>query len=286
METRKLVKAGASSHTISLPKSWLEKNKLNAGDVLYVGVFGNDLRVCLHSKEESVDKSLMIRVDRKSLSSLSREITSAYINNYTTINLVGDVDLDVRSILQGFVGLEISEQSEKRLVIKDFLNMAEVDLDKIVRQMDMLIRCMLKDVINGGSSKIDFKDKDVNRLYFLVMRILKSRLKQDRDCNVEHSLALLMLLLNLENFADLCKSLSVLGKSRKMEKYVRILGAYECVMKSFFTRNKVEADSIASSWEEVYGDLDSLPSALAENAKAMVTIVNNIARIVIDEDQV
>ena len=36
LEIRRLVKSGAASHTISLPKNWLDKNKLNKGDILYI----------------------------------------------------------------------------------------------------------------------------------------------------------------------------------------------------------------------------------------------------------
>ncbi len=35
MHIRKLVKSGAASHTLSLPKDWLEKNKLKKGSLLY-----------------------------------------------------------------------------------------------------------------------------------------------------------------------------------------------------------------------------------------------------------
>ena len=36
MHARKLVKAGSASHTVSLPKSWLEKNMLKKGDTIFI----------------------------------------------------------------------------------------------------------------------------------------------------------------------------------------------------------------------------------------------------------
>jgi len=62
MIIRKLVKAGQASHTISLPKDWLEKNNLNKGDIIYI--------------RELSDKELLISTETKTEeSALKREIT-------------------------------------------------------------------------------------------------------------------------------------------------------------------------------------------------------------------
>ena len=52
MEFRKLIKFGKSSFVISLPKKWLEKNKLKKGDLLYVSENENGLSLTSKDNEK------------------------------------------------------------------------------------------------------------------------------------------------------------------------------------------------------------------------------------------
>ena len=293
MEPRKLVKAGQSSHTVSLPKQWVERHGLKAGNIVYVEESGDDLLVKVQASSlPSADRSITISAEKKSVSTLRREVTAAYINNYGVITLVGErvgnVLGDVRSMLHGFVALEIAEQSEKQIVIKDFLNTSEVSVEKSIRQMDMLIRSMMKDILAGEKTRVDLQDKDVNRLYFLLVRLLKTALKhRSGQVDTERLLSFWNVMTNLENLADMFKSMSVLVDGKKKDvasAYEKIYAQYEAVMKAYYTRDKLAADSVAASREDVFQEFNTLPAAVAENAKAMVTVINNLARVVIDED--
>ena len=90
MHARKLVKAGAASHTISLPKSWLDKNMLKKGDTLFI-IEKSDSELAITPKtgeENTRKKEITIDVDNKGVGSIQREITSAYVNNYSKIPVI------------------------------------------------------------------------------------------------------------------------------------------------------------------------------------------------------
>src|SRR3989344_9286340 len=120
MLTRKLVKAGPSSHTIALPKEWIEKNSLKKGDVVYVSHKDDELRILarIGDQQNKIERETIIDVSQKGLDSVQRLLTSAYLNNFSTIVLTGeDIDkkmAEIRTIVADFVALEITDKSSKR----------------------------------------------------------------------------------------------------------------------------------------------------------------------------
>jgi len=130
---RRLVKAGQASHTISLPKEWLDRHKLKKGDLVYLYEKGDkELMIMPENKadEQVPQKELTIPVDNKELSTIQREITSAYINNYNTIVLTGssmtEKTKDIRKMLHDFVALEVADQTSNTIIAKDLLNLKEI----------------------------------------------------------------------------------------------------------------------------------------------------------------
>lgn len=306
MIIRRLVKAGQASHTISLPKEWLEKNALKKGDVLYISELSDrELLITPESKVEqpSPQKELTISVDGKSLSTIQREITAAYINNYGTIVLSGEsipsLTNDLRKILHDFVALEVADQTSKQIVAKDLLNPKEISIDKTLRRMDMLVRSMLQDCLASIddpklAQNVVIRDYEVNRAYFLLLRLLKSALasKKTADSFNLTSTQILdywSLTMNLESFADAVKQLvGYFGKEKKKERVKKVFElvqkAYLDAVKAYFTKNKKLADEVALQRESLLEQASGLSPGLSELLKTMVTLANSIARQVIDKE--
>ena len=306
MIIRRLVKAGQASHTISLPKEWLDSHKLKKGDLVYLYEKGD--RELVISPESKVDESAPLKettipVDNKELSTIQREITSAYINNYNTIVLTGQSitqkTKDIRKILHDFVALEVADQTATSIIAKDLLNLKEISIDKTLRRMDMLVRSMIQDSIAGLDNaelaqSVVVRDYEVNRAYFLLMRLLKSSLSNRQIADFfqlsnSKVLSYYYLTINLENFADCAKQLAeYLGKEKKKDKvkaiFQRVEKGYLDTMKGYFTRDKKLADSVALSREELLKDAGELPAGVSELFRSMVTLTNNIVRLLIDEE--
>lgn len=305
MIIRRLVKAGQASHTISLPKDWLDKNSLKKGDLVYLHEKGDkELVITPESKADDPQpkKEITINVDNKDLSTIHREITSAYINNYNTVSLHGEEitqkTKDIRNMLHDFVALEVADQTAKTITAKDLLNLKEISIDKTVRRMDMLVRSMLQDSIDAIDKKeltqsVVVRDEEVNRAYFLLMRLLKSAL--NNKATAEHFqltndkvLTTYALTINLENFADAAKQLAEAEDfSKKKEKtkavFKQVEKAYLDAMKAYFTQDKKLADQVALGRRELMDQASELPPGSAELFKNMVTMANNVAKLVIDQ---
>jgi len=303
---RRLVKAGQASHTISLPKEWLDKNKLKKGDLVYLYEKGDkELLVTPESKSEEAlpQKDITISVDSKDMSTIQREITSAYINNYNTITLTGESTTEktkeIRKMLHDFVALEVAEQTAKSIIAKDLLNLKEISVDKTIRRMDMLVRSMLQDSVATIDNpelaqSVVVRDYEVNRAYFLLMRLLKGSLSNRHIAEAfqltnDKVLSYYYLTINLENFADAAKQLAdYLGKEKKKEKLKTVFSnvekCYLDAMKAYFTKDRKLADSVALGRAELLKEATELPAGIAELFKTMVTLTNNVARLVMDEE--
>lgn len=306
MIIRRLVKAGQASHTISLPKNWLDKHKLQKGDLVYLYEKGeNELIITPENKPDDPlpTKEITIPVDGKELSTIQREVTSAYMNNYGSIMLIGDSITDktndIRKMLHDFVALEVADQTAKTIVAKDLLNVKEISVDKTIRRMDMLVRSMLKDSIASVddselAKSVEMRDLEVNRAYFLMMRLLKStfsnrKLAELFQLSNEKVLSYYYLTINLENFADAAKHVvDLISKERKKSKvktiFAQVEKGYLDVMKAYFTKDKKLADGVALARLDLMKQVDELPMGVAQLFRSMVTLTNNIARLVIDEE--
>jgi phosphate uptake regulator len=190
MDYRKLIKFGRSSYVISLPKDWIDQNKLKKGNIIYVNANKNQLTLSPESHQDEERRSIIIDVKKDKFETIKRKIISCYLNNYSNITVLLDPEKNnkkIREIFQNLVALEVIEQDSHKMVAKDYLNLSEISITSIVRKLDNLIRSFLKD-INGALAKdryfqnaeiceeISERDADVNKLTFLILKTIKHRL--------------------------------------------------------------------------------------------------------------
>ena len=303
MELRKLVKAGPSSHTVSLPKAWLVKNRLTKGNVVFLEERNNEIVITTQAKTPILLQEKTISIDEKQLGTIQRELASAYMNNYGKILLVGAIAEKAKSIrttLQGFAGLEIVEEAENRLVVQDLLNVQELSPDKTLHRMDMILRAMLHDsAASLGSAALDealaIREQDLNRLHMLLYRLLKGSLTQPslaQHINLSASavLSCIMLANDLKQSAAALAKACVACKKSSAEELAAAKSAfafidvlYRDVMAAFFEHDKMRADTTAQNCETAIANtaqLFSVPSAItAELAKEFEQIIECISRI-------
>ncbi|MBW3015476.1 phosphate uptake regulator PhoU [Candidatus Woesearchaeota archaeon] len=312
VEYRKLISFGKSSYVISLPKNWVDKNKLLKGSLIAVKEDDQNLMLSPKFDEEKEEpKKIRISVNGKDYRRLKREIIAAYINNFQTIVLYGEElktkAKDLRDILHNIMALEIMEQTSDTVVAKDFLNMKKLDFEGIIRKMDIIFRSMLADAKSNFSTEtyehIKQREKDVDRLAFLIYRMVKYAMENPhevRGANIK-SVDLLnywWLSNNLEKATDKIKHLAKLLTGIKVNKNIeqelqsyieRLEATTVTVMKSYYSKNKELAFKAARDKEPLIKDcslflknnwkIQYLPEAM-EHIKEAATAIHNIGRVV------
>ncbi len=303
MEYRKLISFGKSSFVISLPKSWIVQNKVKKGDLIYLEENGPNL---LLSRSESVknneEKKITINVDGKSLLLITREVNSAYILNNRIITLKGkeikNNIKELQSVIQNLIALEIMEQSSDSITAKDFLNMKKVSVDELIRKMDVVTKTMLnecKDIfIEDNYKNTNERDKDVNRLYFLLYRIVLYNIENPMNALKEFKLTSIDFLKYLyvgfyiEGIADEARrtarflrllKISSADKDKLVGILSEIIQQYFDTMKFIYNKDSENVLKL-SELKKIFNDkLDELEKSNPE-IKYYCTIIHRIRRMI------
>lgn len=310
MEYRKLISFGKSSFVVSLPKPWINKQKLKKGDVIYFDENEDNLILGTKETDSKEDKEITISVNKKSIRQIQREIISAYIRNYHRITLIGEEikvrAKDIQDIIQNLVALEVMEQTSKKIVAKDFLNMRDTDPQQLIRKMDIIVRAMLEDCRSmfkeDNYDSIYHRDNDVNKLSFLLYRTVRFGLDQPSvtfkrfKLNANDLLRYWWVTYNLEAIGDDAKRIARYIKNLNMDDemkkhflkiFTELEKNYLDMMRSFYKNDsnlahdvhEKKRDSI-DECEKFYKKYNKMAYSgyFVNQLKSLATNVHNIGR--------
>ncbi len=245
MDYRKLISFGKSSFVVSIPKEWMSTNNLQKGDTVTLNIRNQNLIIQPKDSHEIKNKSeIVIDVDDKPLKYLDREIISAYINNYRKIILEGSQiktkSRDIQKLIHNLIALEVMEQKSNIIVARDFLNMKDLSIHNLIQKMDIAARSLLADARRSfeenNYENISQRDEDINRLFFLICRVIKYGLRNPLMAPATFGVAGCEDLLNLRLAATYIEKISDTAKraarymglvkfSEKQKKeFIKILG--------------------------------------------------------------
>lgn len=183
MEIRKLQCTGGGTYILSLPKKWIEKYSLKRGDSF--ALFEQENGLFITPKfEEKKEKQVEITADEF----VSRKIMTSYTYGYTTLQITGTLTNEIRSQIRETVdtllGYEIIDEKEKVIFVQDLLNPSELTTEKALKREYFLASSMHKDLTEAISTgvftlanDIIARDSEVDKLYFLIVRQLRSALQ-------------------------------------------------------------------------------------------------------------
>ena len=185
MELRKVQFTGGSSYVLTLPKEWIDAEKIKKNDSLGVEVQPDGaLLITRRIEQEPAQKTKEFDLGVISEPAyLFRLLIGAYISGYTVIvirsqqRLPPFVRMVVRDFTQMTIGQEVIEESETVITLKDLLNPVEMPFDNTVKRMFMIVNAMHEDSITAIrsqnqtlSSDVTARDNDVDRLHWLIAR--------------------------------------------------------------------------------------------------------------------
>lgn len=317
MEYRKLISFGKSSFVVSLPKSWVNQNKLKKGDLVYLEENGQTLVLSGNDANKAVkEREITISVNGKSIRRIQREIISAYIKDYKTITLIGeeikDKAQELQDRIQDLMALEVMEQTSKKIVAKDFLDMNTISIFNLIRKIDVIIRAMIEDCekmfVENNYANISHRDKDINRLSFLIFRTIEYGLNNSslffkkQNLGGKNLLYLWWFAFNLEAIGDDVKRIARYMKEVKLDKkhqdrFLKLLAdaknAYLNVLKGFYNHDEElshqvleNKDKVIKEIDEYYLELKKVENTglLLEKLKSIINNTHNLGRVVYQYD--
>ena len=172
MEQRKIILFGKSAFCMTLPHSWVQKNKLKKGDVLNVQeTLRNSLELIPSTLKPQGSSSLTLDIAGKSTDEIVQRLLATYLNGYTVINLEGINNGKVaylREHIHEFIAAEIMEVTSNRIVVHVFWDIETINLVAILKRIGHIIRSIFEET--GDLLEMKIRVNDITEKGYEVQR--------------------------------------------------------------------------------------------------------------------
>ena len=189
--TRRLQRIG-SSILVSLPKEWVDANKLDKSAQVEIEITQNNLSIrTQQSKRPS--KEIEISYPLQKGEGIVPNITGAYLLGYDIIKIKGKSPISVtdresiRASMRRLVGMEIVDEDATNISVQFLLDETSVNPQNILKRMSSIALGMFSDVVlsleSGDKTNLETisnRDAEINRQYFLLVRLIRSTIMDTR----------------------------------------------------------------------------------------------------------
>jgi phosphate uptake regulator len=183
-ELRKVQRTPSGTFFVCLPKRWAERHGFKPGSVVAVSETSEGkLLIDPEYGAELSPRTITLGPSPY----LNREIIAKYLLGFDIITIEAKerISFEVRDIVKNavsrLIGLEIVEEDYSRIVLQCLLEPSGFPPEKILRRGYTIAAGMHRDVVNALvdgdlhlAKGVIARDDEVNRLYFLLVRILRT----------------------------------------------------------------------------------------------------------------
>jgi phosphate uptake regulator len=277
-DLRKVQRTPTGTFFVCLPRTWSEEHGLKKGTLVALNE-SSDGKLFIDPKynDEPVPKVASLSVGPF----LSREIVGRYLLGSDIIRIEAKerIDFEVRNVVKttvgSLIGLEIVEENYSQIVLQCLLEPSGLAPEKILRRNYAIVAGMHRDAVNSlieGDSQLAksviARDDENNRLYFLLVRILRtiiqnSRLSEKLGLTAIECLDYRLAASLVETMGDACvqvakKTMELKGARpsenlRKLLAELQAVGydAHEQALKSFVNKDIASAENVRQMRKKV-----------------------------------
>lgn len=287
-ELRKVQRTPTGTFFVCVPRSWAEQNSLKKGDLVELDVTG-DGKLLIDPKynAEQVPRVATLTAGPY----LPREIVGRYLLGFDIIRIEAKerIDFDVRNSVKttvgSLIGLEIVEETHSQIVLQCLLEPSGFPPEKILRRNYAIVAGMHRDAlcsfVDGDSQlakSVTARDDESNRLYFLLVRILRTIIQNPSlseklgitpiDCLDYRLAASLIEAIGDASVQVAAKTIELSGVKPSEKLRQLLVGlqavcyeAHEQALKAFVTKNIALAESVRSMHERIQPILPEIEGA-------------------------
>ncbi len=303
MELRKVQRTNSGTFFVSLPKDWAERVGLDKGTTLAVSESA-DGRLCLDPRYDAKREPFSVAL--KPTPYLDREIVGKYLLGYDVIRVEAKnrISTEERALIKKassrLVGLEIVEEDYARIVLQCLLEPSAFPPEKILRREYNIAASMHRDAVRAFlegdvhlAKNVIARDDEVNRLYFLLVRILRTIIQNPSlgeklgirsiDCLDYRLCASLVETIGDSAVEIVHKVLALKGAkisevSQSIAKFhSMVFEAQEKALKAFFGRNVVLAEEVRDERAKMEQMLHDIESAAKKQSSEVVPLILVVA---------
>ena len=184
MDLRKVQRTSGGTFFVCLPKAWAKRNNLDKGSLVAV-LETNDGKLAINPRYGNDRTPQIATITSTPL--LDREIVEKYLLGYDSIQVIAKERISlndrerVKEVSRHLIGLEIIEETHSKIILQCLLEPSTFPPQKILRREYSIASGMHRDSVTALTESnihlaksVIARDNEVNRLYFLLVRLLRT----------------------------------------------------------------------------------------------------------------
>jgi len=310
MDLRKIQRTSGGTFFVCLPKDWAERNGLDRGVVVSVTESADGPLVI--NPKYNVTRTPQVAVITPS-PLLDRVIIEKYLLGYDIIQVqtkdrISPLDRErVKQASTRLVGLEIIEENHSKIVMQCLLEPSTFPPQKILRREYSIVSGVHRDAVTALlegdvelAKNVVARDNEVNRLYFLLVRVLRTVIQNPGlseklgilpiDC-LDYRLAASLVESIGDHSASIGEIVIKLGGAKiadNLSKTIRHLHnvayrAHENAISSVFYHDVSVAESVRSEKEKVESTFHEIETAIlylpTDVGRRLLAVASSIRQI-------
>jgi phosphate uptake regulator len=292
---------------VSLPTEWIKNNNLKKGNRVIIEVNRNNSISLYPSDIDTEDvKEVNIPHPQLSMDSLTNQIYGAYLLGYDIIRIKGksQISFDDRELIKlamrKLVGLEIVDENGSNIISQFLLDANTLDAEKILRRMSSIVAGMYKDTLigiqkkeNGSEKSIVSRDDEVDRQYFLLVRLIRSAMMDQKLASklnlsnidiLDYRIAANHLESAGDYITDFAAALPIISHDNLMEDIIQAASLIEKMQEKsiagFINKNRDESNEVIKIYSKFNGLLNLTKELSAQTdidkQDAPIALLNSI----------
>ena len=322
--TRILQQIG-SSILISLPNDWIKKNSLGKGNSLTIETnIDNTVSIYNNYQDEVIkiefeyghedgnqqsknDIAEQVEIKDKLIKILLNKIFGAYLLGYNMINIHSKNQISfedsetLKRATRKLIGLEIVDENSYNIHLQFLIDAKTLNIEKILSMMNSIITGMFKETIRSLSEgfgrdlkkKIDSRDDEIDRQYFLLVRVIRTAIMNKKlasNLNLSNidMLDYRIAANYLENAGDLIAELvpylSELKEKKQIADLIRKTGysleeMQHYSIEAFTSTSRDKAFKVNENYEEFKESISELKKHITSDKEIVINDTYSIAMI-------
>jgi phosphate uptake regulator len=196
-ERRKIQFTGGSTYIISLPKKWIEVNRLKKGSYIKLREEEGGLLTVVPPEvivQEKSDRATIKMASNDDTELVIRKIISLYLAGYSSIFIRADKQFSTkqRQEIKNFVrrllvGTEIVSDTSNQVMLQVLLTYPELTILNTLRRMSIITKSMHNDSVlaiktrdTQLANEVMLTDNEVDRFNLYVTRLLRNAIQNPR----------------------------------------------------------------------------------------------------------
>ncbi|KYH41754.1 MAG: PhoU family protein [Candidatus Bathyarchaeota archaeon B26-2] len=310
MDLRRTQVTRGGTFFITLPKDWALRNGLTRGSLIAASETA-DGRLILDPKYDVERAPAVATIEPGPY--IDREIIGKYLLGYDIIRIEAEdrISLEYRDRIKRssskLIGLEIIEEDYSRIVMQCLLEPSALPPEKVLRREHSITSSMHRDAVTAlieGDSQmarsVIARDNEVDRLYFLLVRILRTIIQNPGlserlevhpiDC-LDYRLVASLVESVGDQSTQIAEQAVQVGdielagevSQSLLNLHLAVHEAYEDAVNAFLLRNISVANSVRdrqAKIEALYDEVESVASTQpAEIARLLLSVASLINRV-------